>query len=150
MEKLRKLVAVAPPEAVRWVPALAALAVEAGSTKWRKLLRRSDKPVKLFPEALTRSAVSRSGAIPWLEHWNIIVPEGVLHLRESDMLSHAELIANNRQYRNRYLYGPSLRADIITAIELGAATPSSVMRLVGCSYKPAHRIFTEYHLAQTA
>ena len=150
VEKLRKLAAAAPPEAARWVPALAALAVEQGSSKWRKLLRRSDEPVMLFPEALTRSAVSRSGAIPWLERWNIIVPQGALRLRESDVLTPAELIAVNRQYRNRYLYGPSWRADIITAIESGAPTPSSVMRLVGCSYEPAHRIFTEYHLARTA
>ena len=150
VEKLRKLAAGAPPEAAQWVPALAALSVEDGSHKWRKLLHRWDKPVMLFPVAVTHSAVIRQGATPWLERWNIIIPQGALRIRESDVLSPPELIAANRQYRNRYLYGPSWRADIITAIESGATTPSEVMRRVGCSYEPAHRIFTEYHLARTA
>ena len=150
VEKLRKLAASAPPEATPWLPALAALAVEDGSHKWRKLLHRLDQPLMLFPAALTRSAVARNGVTGWLERWNIIVPQGALRIRERDVLSPPELIALNRQYRNRYLYGPNWRADIITAIESGAGTPSQVMRLVGCSYEPAHRIFTEYHLARTA
>lgn len=150
VEKLRKLAASAPPEAARWLPALAALCVEEGHHKFRKMLYRAEEPVTLLPEALTRSAVARKGAIPWLEPWNIIIPQGTLRIRESDVLSPRELIAANRQYRNRYLYGPSWRADIITAIEAGAGSPSEIVRLIGCSYEPAHRVYTEYHLAQTA
>ena len=56
----------------------------------------------------------------------------------------------NRQYRNRYLYGPSWRADIVTAIESGATSPAEIVRRLGCSYEPAHRVFREYALAAKA
>jgi hypothetical protein len=80
----------------------------------------------------------------------VIVPTVAIRIRERDVLTPQELAQINRQYRNRYLYGPSWRADIITAIESGAASPSEVMRMAGCSYEPAHRVFREYRLAREA
>jgi hypothetical protein len=61
-----------------------------------------------------------------------------------------ELVKVNQQYRNRYLYGPNWRADIITAIESGLTSPTQIMRRVGCSYEPAHRVWREWQIASAA
>ena len=58
-----------------------------------------------------------------------------------------ELAHDTQQCRNRLLYGASWRADIIAAIEQGAANPFIISKTLGCSYEPAHRIFREYQIA---
>lgn len=128
----------------------AAFAAEHCGAKWSKLARRSKEPVYLYPQELTESAVRLKGANELLKKVNVIVPSDAIRIRERDVFTPQELAHISRQYRNRYLYGPSWRADIITAIESGAASPSEVMRMVGCSYEPAHRVFREYKLAREA
>lgn len=130
-----------------WLPAVAAWAVGPCGGKWLKLARRSPEPVYLFPKAVTESAVAIKGSLDRLRKFNFMVPEGALRIRESDVLSPAELIRAHRQYRNRYLFGPSWRADIITAIQEGLTRPADIARRVGCSYEPAHRVAREYALA---
>jgi hypothetical protein len=150
VEKLRKLAGeyseIRHP-AIRWVSALAAFGARHCGHKWKKLVRRYDSPLYLFPEAVTKSACKRKGHIEWLARLNFIVPTGSIRIREDDVLAPRELIKRNRQYRNRYLYGPSWRADIITAIEAGARSPMEICKTIGCSYEPAHRIFREFKLA---
>ncbi|MEK7269554.1 MAG: hypothetical protein AAB215_01280 [Planctomycetota bacterium] len=153
VEKLAKLAAAwTEDERLRlaWLPAVAAWAAERGSPKWRKLARKAPEPVTLFPRDVTESAVVLKGSIPFLARKNFIVPEGSIRIRKPDVLSPAELARMNRQYRNRYLYGPSWRADIVTAIESGATSPAEIVRRLGCSYEPAHRVFREYALAAKA
>ncbi len=145
VEKLGRLARTDEPA---WLRALAAWAVECGHRKWGKLARRSRDTIHLFPKEVTESAIALKGAVPWLARINVRVPEGALRIRESDVLSPAELIQRNRQYRNRYLYGPSWRADIITAIEEGLKTPAEIARQLGCSYEPAHRVVREISLAR--
>jgi hypothetical protein len=60
------------------------------------------------------------------------------------------LAAVNLQHRNRYPYGPSWRADIVTAIESGLDSPAAIARRVGCSYEPAHRVPREWRVATAA
>lgn len=150
VEKLRKLAGPArldPGTPTIWLSALAAYAIENGDRKWSKLLVKPPRPIFLYPTELTRSAIALKGSIPWLESAGFLLPAGSLRIREDDVLSPAELVRRNRQYRNRYLYGASWRADIITAIEEGHSRPAAIVRRVGCSYEPAHRIFKEYMLA---
>lgn len=150
VEKLRKLAGSArmlPGSPTIWLSALAAFAIENGDRKWSALLVKPPMPLFLYPVEFTRSAIALKGAIPWLESAGFLLPAGSLRIREDDVLSPAELIRRNRQYRNRYLYGASWRADIITAIEEGHSRPAAIVRRVGCSYEPAHRIFNEYMLA---
>ncbi len=150
VEKFRKLcarVAIEEHPEIRWSTALAAFAAEHCSHKWKKLVKKSKSPVYLFPQEVTKSAVTMKGSIPWLKKLNFIVPEGSLRIRESDVLTPEELIEANRQYRNRYLFGPSWRADIITAIQMGMKSPMEISKRLGCSYEPAYRVFQEYKLA---
>jgi len=136
------------PGSALFLAVLAGLAVREGLHKWKALARRSRKPVYLYGEEVTRSAIEVKGRIGWLAKLNIHAAEGSIRIRESDIFSPAELIRANRQYRNRYVYGPSWRADIVTAIEEGAASPMEVARRTGCSYEPAHRVFRQVGLAR--
>ena len=79
----------------------------------------------------------------WLK-FGMKVPSKLIRIRSEDSLTVAELSKQNLQYRNRLLIGTSWRADVITAIEWGAKTPSEVMHKIGCSYEPAYRVFKEY------
>ncbi len=153
VEKLRKLAGPArhdPESSTIWLSALAAFARENGVNKWNKLVVRPSKPVLLYPAEITESAIALKGAIPWLEAIGFRVPAGSLRIREADVLTPVQLVRQNRQYRNRYLYGPSWRADIITAIEQGCSRPAAIVRRVGCSYEPAHRVAKEYAIATSA
>ncbi len=98
----------------------------------------------LFDPEVTQCAVDRKGAIPWLKAVGFLVPEGSLRIRESDVLSPEELVKVNLQYKNRHLYGPGWRADIVTAIESGLKTPAEIAARVGCSYEPAHRVLIKW------
>ena len=150
VEKLQKQLRHADPVTRLMWSALAACAVKQGQHKWRKVIEVPTRPVQLFPGNVEASALSLKGPEPWLAEYHILVPAGRLRIRESDILTIEELARMNRQYRNRLLYGASWRADIITAIEEGAATASAIVRQTGCSYEPAHRIRKEYLIATQA
>ena len=151
VEKLRKTAERRYPKKdypeIQWVSAVAAFAADSCSHKWRKLVKRSRKPVYLFPQDVTESAVALKGSVPWLKKLNFVVPASALRIRDDDVLSPEKLIETNTQYRNRYLFGPSWRADIITAIQQGMKTPAEIAKGIGCSYEPAYRVFHEYMLA---
>lgn len=149
VEKLSKLYDKAckePNGPLPWMTLIAAWAVECGYHKWQKLIKKETGPVYLYDPEVSESAILRKGLVPWLEPLGFRVPENSLRIRESDVLTPKELIQFNRQYRNRYIFGASWRADIVTAIQNGATTPMEIRRIVGCSYEPAYRISHEYLL----
>lgn len=121
--------------------------MENGARKWSKLLVKPPRPICLYPVELTQSAIALKGSIPWLEAVGFLLPTGSLRIREDDVLSPVELVRRNRQFRNRYLYGASWRADIITAIQEGCTRPAAIVRRIDCSYEPAYRVFKEYTVA---
>lgn len=153
VEKLRKLARQEPWSShgnLIWLSALARWAVECGYHKWKKLIEPPARTAYLFDEQVSESAIRMRGAIPWLLEAGFRVPEGSLRIRESDVMSPEQLAAVNVQYRNRYRYGPSWRADIITAIESGLDSPAAIVRRTGCSYEPAHRVLREWAIASAA
>lgn len=153
VEKLRKLSRREPwrgRDELAWLIGLARWAVENGGSKWRKLVTPIPGPIYLFDPGVSESAIRRKGAVPWLEEVGFRVPAGSLRIREGDVMTPEELAAVNLQYRNRYRYGPSWRADIVTAIESGIDTPAAIARHVGCSYEPAHRVLREWRVATAA
>lgn len=151
VEKLRKLLKnySLNGEQQAWLVALAIYGKVHCSHKWKSLVRRFENEVYLLPKEISEYPIKVNGAIEWLEEYNLLLPKSSLRIREQDILSPKELIKINKQYRNRYLYGPSWRSDIITAMEEGANTPTRVAKKVGCSYEPAYRVFHEYLLAKT-
>ncbi len=148
VEKLRKLVRSAEDEdQALGVSALAAYAASQGRHKWKKLIRRQSPKACLFTGRSASSAIRLKGAEPWAEEQGILIARGSLRIRPADILAPNELARLSLQYRNRLLFGASWRADIITAIQQGAATATEVMKRVGCSYEPAHRVRREYLIA---
>lgn len=127
-----------------WLSLTAMWAVECGYHKWRKLVKKLSESVYLYPKAMSESAIKLKGAIPWLEPLGFRIPQNSIRIREDDVLPPEKLVRHNLQYRNRYLYGPSWRADIITAIQRGITSPAEIRRVVGCSYEPAYRVSREY------
>lgn len=148
IEKLKKLRAQSlRAEDHDWISVLAAYAYSEGLQRWKLLMQKSKEPLFLFPRAITESSVRLKGEETWARKVNAIIPRGAIRIRESDIVEPRELIRINPQYKNRYLYGASWRADIITAIETGIDTAAAIARLIGCSYEPAHRVLKEYRLA---
>lgn len=127
-----------------WLSMTAAWAVECGYHKWRKLVKKVLGPVYLYPESMSEGAIRLKGSIPWLEPLGFRIPMNSIRIREEDVLPPERLARYNLQYKNRYLYGPSWRADIITAIQRGITSPAEISRAVGCSYEPAYRISRDY------
>ena len=145
--KLRDRVSNETGQSFPWMTLIAAWAVECGYYKWRKLIKKQNGSIYLYDPEVSESAILRKGSIPWLEPLGFRIPQNSLRIREADVLTPKELIQFNPQYRNRYIFGASWRADIITAIQNGVATPMEISRVVGCSYEPAYRISRDYLLA---
>lgn len=130
-----------------WLSMAAAWAVEFGYHKWRKLVKKVPGPVYLYPKAMSEGAIKLKGNIPWLESLGFMIPVNSIRIREEGVVAPEKLIRNNLQYKNRYLYGPSWRADIVTAIQRGITSPTEISRMVGCSYELAYRISREFLMA---
>ncbi len=148
LEKLARQQEGQAPGSTLWLSAVAAFAAEEGSSKWKKLAKKSKTPIYLPPKEITESAIALKGSISWLAKINFFAAQGVFRIREDDVLTREELIRRNPQYRNRYLFGPSWRSDIVTAIEWGMKTPAEISKKLGCSYEPANRVFREVSLVR--
>jgi hypothetical protein len=150
VDKLQKKVGEldANDPAKTWMMAVFVFAKSQGMHKWAKWAKKFKHPRYLFGDELTLLAVKRKGEMNLFKDYGIVVPNGALRIRENDALEPAELAQQNKQYRNRLLFGASWRADIITLIQAGAKNPYQIAKVLGCSYEPAHRIFKEYALAQ--
>ena len=133
-----------------WIMALAVFAKSRGYHNWGRWTKKLRKPLYAFDRELTLSAIARKSAMKDFEKYGIYIPEGSLRVRADDALTPTELAQDNRQYRNRLLYGASWRADIITAIQLGGLNPFAISKSLGCSYEPAHRVFREYQIAMSS
>lgn len=149
VEKLRKILRKSPDENKPLaISTLAAYAVEEGEHKWKKLIYPKYKDEYLFNSKSAQSAVKLKGAELWAKNYGILIASGSIRIRVDDIMSVEQLAGYNKQYCNRLLFGASWRADIITAIQRGANTATEIMKQVGCSYEPAHRIRHEYLLAK--
>jgi len=150
VEKLAKLAYSVPPEnypSIRWVHALAAFASMNGLHKWKKLMKRQKEPVYLYPKEITETSIKLKGEEKWLADQGFLVPCGSIRIREGDAVTSDQLLRINNFYRNRLLYGACWRADIITDIQSGYNSPTKIMKILNCSYEPAHRVFKEYNMA---
>lgn len=150
VEKLAKFAAQKIKDAgdeLPWLSMTAAWAAECGYHKWKKLIRPVKRPTYLYPKMMSEGAIKLKGITSWLEPLGFRIPMNSIRIREEDVMPPEKLVRYNLQYKNRYLYGPSWRADIITAIQRGITSPAEISRVVGCSYEPAYRISHEFLLA---
>lgn len=130
-----------------WLVALAICASNMGFHQWTRLIKKQQGPLALVSVELALSSISIKGEEINFRKYGFLMPQAVIRLRASDVLTSERLVGKNRQYRNRLLFGASWRADIVTAIEAGMRNPYQISKTLGCSYEPAYRIFKEYGLA---
>lgn len=130
---------------------LIATAMVNGDMKWKTGYKYSKKR-PLFPtdRQSLQALIDVKGLDKNFSKWGVRIPNGYLSSKESNVLSSQELAQSNKQYRNRLIYGANWRADIITAIEEGAATATEITKLIGCSYEPAHRVFRDFRMATSS
>ena len=82
---------------------------------------------------MSASLLKLRGEEEWSRGSGFTLPKGVVRTDPKWTLSREALAAINRQYRNRLIYGPQWRADIVTAVKRGATTPAEASRLSGAS-----------------
>jgi hypothetical protein len=133
---------------VEFASLLASFALQHGHKRWRTLKSLAPNFPRLIGHPdLAASLVKLRGDEEWSRDVNFIIPKGSVLPQRKWTLSQTSLAALNPQYRNRLIYGAQWRADIITAIDRGARTPSEASRASGASYEPCHRVFRELQAA---
>ena len=81
----------------------------------------------------------------------LLVPDGVLRVRPSDVLSPEELARHHRAYRWRLLVGPTYRADMLALLEEDPLqTASKVARRSYGSFATAHAAKHDWATVQSA
>lgn len=102
----------------------------------------SKKPAKMLSFALK---IGQSTADVEFQGFGVQV--SLLDAVDDKKITKIELLLKNNVYiRNRLLFGCNWRADIISVIDVGLDSPTSVKNRLGCSYETAHRVFGEYTL----
>jgi hypothetical protein len=124
------------------VSALAFLAIDFGFHEW-KLLAKEFPERPLWNSASTSSSLKMKGADPNFERAGLLLPKSFLRIRASDILPIEALCKVHLQARLRLIFGANLRADGVYYLSKGALSASELMRKIGSSYEPAHRILEE-------
>jgi hypothetical protein len=129
----------------------AKFALLSGHKKWstvaKKFTNWPKSPRLLGPSDMAASLLSLRGEEDWAKDSGYRVAKGFLATNHKWVLSRKALAKFNHQYRNRLIYGPQWRADIITAYEQGAKTPTEASQISGASYEPCHRVKVELEAA---
>ena len=146
IERLVKIAGKNPPV---WLGAFAQFAVYCKYHRWKKLVF---KPIEVVSNGSLTSNQSRSqfkGEEVWSKGSGYLIPLGSEPIQKKWILSPKQLAEINIHYKNKLIYGANWRADIATAIEMGAKNPYQVAKISCCSYEPAHRIFNDFVNAGT-
>jgi len=116
--------------------------------KWQSLLR-SKAPVdrwELLPVG-TDFQISRKGEDPRFMDTNLRIPNGLLPIREGDVLSPKHLIQHHPTYANRVRFGVCLRADLWTQLEIEPSLSAAhLAKRVGCAFASAWEVKRDFEL----
>lgn len=88
--------------------------------------------------------IALKGSVDYFQDVNILVPKSAVRIRKADVLSIDELIQENKQYKNRFIYGANWRAEIITAIQSGISNPNKIANYLGIQRSRVSVVFNEY------
>lgn len=117
------------------------------STVVEKFASNIHSPVVFGPSDIAESLLALRGEEEWALGSGFRVPAGSATPHAKWTLARKALAKLNRQYRNRLIYGAQWRADIVTAFERGARTPTEASRMSGASYEPCYRVMDELDAA---
>lgn len=131
-----------------WISLIAVFAVFSGQTRWKILTKKVFvEPYANGDIELTQSLIRLRGEEPWSEGSGFLIPKNSITINDKFVLNPFQLAKVNNHYRNKLIYGSNWRADIITAIQLGAKNPTEASRISSSSYEPAYRAFYELKAA---
>ena len=116
--------------------------------KWQSLLRLNG-PLdrwELLPVG-TDFQISRKGEDPRFMGTDLRIPNGLLPIREGDVLSPKHLIQQHPTYANRVRFGVCLRADLWTQLELEPSlSAAQLAKQVGCAFASAWEVKHDFEL----
>lgn len=130
------------------ISALAYLAVSQGFYEWKSLATKHSERV-LWDSAATRAALELKGLDENFMKAGLRLPKGFLRLRTQDILPIGKLSDLHLQTKLRLIFGTNLRTDAVFYLMQGSSSPTELMRKIGCSYEPAHRVFRDLQIAGT-
>lgn len=128
------------------ISALAFLAVENKHHEWKSLCKKYPERYFWGKEG-TKLALKFQKPVAAFAKAGLMLPERALRIDERHILPTAALAKLHLQVRLRLLFGPNLRADAAFYISKGVTGASDLMRAIGCSYEPAHRILVDFKTA---
>lgn len=117
------------------------------STIAKSFAYHGESPRLIGPSDMADSLLLLRGEEDWSISSGYRVPKGLISTNNKWVLSSKALARFHHQFRNRLIFGPQWRADIITAYERGAQTPAEASRISGASYEPCHRVKMELEAA---
>ena len=147
IERLKKLVH-ADKRDLAWINLFAFYGLHCKQTRWRILANQVVGRVLVNGHLkMVQTRANFKGEESWARHSGFIIPCDSEPADEKYVLTSQQLAQMNVMYRNRLIFGASWRADIVTAMGLGAQTPAEAARLVSASYEPAYRVFRDFERA---
>jgi hypothetical protein len=142
--KLKRLMTIEVLGDPQVISALAFLAVKNGCHELKTLTKRY--PEKRIWDA-TDTAIKIKGPEESFLQAGLLLPKSNLRIRESDILPLEKLSKVHLQTRLRLIFGANIRADAVYYLSKGELSASELMRKIGSSYEPAHRILEELRCA---
>ncbi len=128
------------------VSALSFLAVENKNHEWKILCK--EYPTRfLWGEEGTKAALKFQKPVASFAKAGLFLPEKALRIEDRYIVPIAALAKLHLQVKLRLLFGANIRADAAFYISKGISGASELMRAIGCSYEPAHRILEDFRKA---
>ena len=130
------------------IAALAYLAVANGFHTWKPLCKKYPERA-LWGESTLRALKFKKPQKDF-RRAGLLFPEDFLRIRESDILEIENLAKAHRLIHYRLLFGVNPRADVafyLSRSDEKKSTLQELMKAVGCSYEPVHRIVRSFDLA---
>jgi len=130
-----------------WVCLFAFYGVSIGQSRWKLLAKRKVDKLTSGPADMVLARAKFKGEESWSIGSGFVIPKDSEPIESKFILAPDQIAQINRFYRNRLIYGASWRADLATAIDAGAKTPTEISKWAGSSYEPAYRIFHDFQNA---
>lgn len=128
------------------VAALAFFALENGHHEWKSLCKKYPE-IYLWGEEGTKLALKFQEPVKSFAKAGIFLPAKALRIDRRHIVPTSDLAKIHQQVKLRLLFGANIRADAAFYISRGIQNASELMRAIGCSYEPAHRILEDFRNA---
>lgn len=142
LKRIHEIESIGDPQVLS---AFAFYAISEGHHEWRTLSK--EFPQKSLWRETNEFMLKKSGEFAPFKKAGLVIPNNFIRIREQDILTREQLCNKHLQVRLRTIFGSNLRADAIFYLSKGVNTATTLMKAIGCSYEPAHRIMSDLKTA---